>query len=419
MNKDTVIEVEGLSKKFARSVKASMLYGIKDISKNLLGISSGSEKLRKGEFWALDDISFSVKKGETLGIIGLNGSGKSTMLKLLNGIFMPDKGKISIRGKVSALIEVGAGFHPLLTGRENIYVNAAILGMTKKATDEKINDIIEFADIGDFIDSPVKHYSSGMFVRLGFAAAIHCDPDILLVDEILSVGDISFRNKSLRFMDAFRKKANAVIFVSHNMEQIRVLCDRVIILNKGKLVFNGPTPEGCVKYNEISHELRKTAMGKEFAASGARFRESSGEDVLFDDIGFINHMGEKTNEVGMNEPLVIRCCFSVKENIAGLYFSVGIVNEENKNCIWVMSNDNNKAAFTNLNAGKYMLEVSIPEHHLMPNVYYLNIGIRNSGSGETYEKVFSDSVLRITSDGLTMPRGIINVNERWELKALN
>ena len=192
MNDGVDIKVDHVSKKYCKSLKRSMSYGIWDIARNTLGLSSRSSRLRKDEFWAVDDVSFEVSRGETVGIIGPNGSGKTTLLKMLNGIFWPDKGKITVKGKVGALIAVGAGFHPALTGRENIYVNAAILGMTKKEVEERFDNILKFADIGDFLDTPVKYYSSGMYVRLGFAVAAHCDPDILLVDEVLAVGDAGF-----------------------------------------------------------------------------------------------------------------------------------------------------------------------------------------------------------------------------------
>jgi lipopolysaccharide transport system ATP-binding protein len=229
---DTVIKVENVSKKFTKSYKRLILYGGVDILKDFLGLKTRSEKLRKGEFWALNNISFELKKGETLGIIGINGSGKTTLLKLINGIFMPDKGRISVKGRVGALISVGAGFHPMLTGRENIYVNGQILGMTKKEIDKKFDQIVEFADIGDFIDAPVKHYSSGMHVRLGFSIAVHCEPEILLIDEILSVGDITFQKKASEKIDQIRKNTTT-IFVSHSMRNVVRLCDRVILLNKG------------------------------------------------------------------------------------------------------------------------------------------------------------------------------------------
>lgn len=252
------VRVEGVSKKYCKSLKRSMLYGVKDIARNTFGLSSHSDKLRKNEFWALDDISFEVKKGETLGIIGPNGSGKTTLLKLLNGIFWPDKGKISIKGKVGALIEVGAGFHPLLTGRENIYINAAILGMTKEEVDKKFDEIVEFADIGDFLDVSVKHYSSGMFVRLGFAVAVHCEPDILLVDEVLAVGDSSFRKKSSERMKYFIKNDNkSIVIVTHNMQTVEALADKVILLDHGKNLISGKANDVIAQYELLMRSPEK------------------------------------------------------------------------------------------------------------------------------------------------------------------
>src|SRR3990172_5897393 len=198
MEGDILVSAQHISKKFCRYLRKSMTYGIQDISRNFFRMSTKSEQLRKDEFWAVDDVSFELKRGEALGLIGPNGCGKSTLLKMLNGIFWPDKGKITMKGKVGGLIEVGAGFHPLLTGRENVYINGAILGMSRKEIDDKFDDIVEFADIEDFIDAPVKSYSSGMFVRLGFAVAAHCEPDVLLVDEVLAVGDVNFQNRCLR-----------------------------------------------------------------------------------------------------------------------------------------------------------------------------------------------------------------------------
>ena len=258
MDKETVINVEHVSKKYCKSLKRSMLYGGIDISRNMFKFSSRSDRLRKDEFWALNDISFEVKKGETLGIIGPNGSGKTTLLKLLNGIFWPDKGKITIKGKVGALIELGAGFHPLLTGRENIYINAAILGMTKKEVDEKFDEIIEFAEIGDFIDTPVKFYSSGMFVRLGFAVAVYCEPDILLIDEVLAVGDIQFQIKCFRKIGYFKEMGKTIIIVTHDMGVIQRHTERVILLSRGSIY--------CV-------DAPKNAVNKYLALASAGYEE--------------------------------------------------------------------------------------------------------------------------------------------------
>ncbi len=245
---DIAIRVDYVSKKYCKSLKRSMLYGMKDIGKNILGMSSHSENLRKDEFWALNDVSFEAKKGETLGIIGPNGSGKTTLLKLLNGIFWPDKGKITVNGKMGALIQVGAGFHPLLTGRENVYLNAAILGMTKEEVDEKFDSIVEFADIGDFIDAPVKFYSSGMFVKLGFAVAVHCELDILLVDEVLAVGDIAFQARCFNKISELMDAGTTIVLISHSLHRIRQYCKKTLFINNGKTIFLGETAEACKQY---------------------------------------------------------------------------------------------------------------------------------------------------------------------------
>lgn len=228
-----------------------MLYGIYDISADFFGISTQTDRLRAGEFWAIDDVSFDLKRGEMFGIIGPNGSGKSTILKLLNGIYMPDKGIIEIRGRVGALIEIGAGFHPMLTGRENIYINGAILGMSKREIDAKYDQIVEFSDIGDFINAPVKHYSSGMYVRLGFSIAVHCEPEILLVDEVLAVGDANFYNKCTNKIIEIQNRGTTIVLVSHNMWLIQTMCERVLLLNKGK-VLKISDAFGCIQeYSNI------------------------------------------------------------------------------------------------------------------------------------------------------------------------
>jgi lipopolysaccharide transport system ATP-binding protein len=252
---DLAIRVDHISKKFCRNLRKSMRYGMHDIGRNLLRMGTKPDKLRKDEFWAVDGVSFEVHRGETLGIIGPNGSGKSTILKMLNGIFMPDRGRIEINGRVGALIEVGAGFHPMLTGRENIYVNAAILGMTKEEVDEKFDDIIEFADIGDFIDTPVKHYSSGMYVRLGFAVAVHCEPDVLLVDEVLAVGDVGFRAKCYNKIAELMKNC-AVVIVSHSLPIIGRMCTKCLVLNNSHSIFQGATGEAIQQYSSLFEEQK-------------------------------------------------------------------------------------------------------------------------------------------------------------------
>lgn len=233
MNTKHIISFTDVSKKFCRILKKQMWYGTRDIIKNIVNIPQDSNRLKKDEFWAVKNVSFNVLRGEALGFIGHNGSGKSTILKMINGIFMPDIGEIKIAGRVGALIEVGAGFHPYLTGRENIYLNGAILGMKKKEIDEKFDEIVDFSEISQFLDMPVKNYSSGMYVRLGFSVAAHLRTDILLIDEILAVGDMDFQQKCIEKITNLKKSGTTIIFVSHNTDNLLKICDRCLFIEKG------------------------------------------------------------------------------------------------------------------------------------------------------------------------------------------
>lgn len=216
------------------------------------------EELHNETFTALDNVSFEVKRGETLGIIGANGAGKSTLLKIISRITSPSRGIITIDGKVASLLEVGTGFHPELTGRENIYLNGSILGMSRKEIDSKIDSIIEFSECEKFIDTPVKRYSSGMYVRLAFAVSSHLEADILIMDEVLAVGDVKFQHKCINKMrEIAAQEHRTILYVSHNMESVRRLCNRCVILDHGRLVYDGDTNEACKRY--FGNESKKTA----------------------------------------------------------------------------------------------------------------------------------------------------------------
>jgi lipopolysaccharide transport system ATP-binding protein len=249
---DPIIKVEGLYKKFCRSLKRSMYYGTLDMTRDMFGFPRTADILRKTEFWALQDINLELRQGETLGLIGQNGCGKTTLLRLLNGIFPPDQGKITISGRIGALIAVGAGFHPHMTGRENIFLNGAILGISRGDIKQKFAEIVEFAELGEFIDAPVATYSSGMAVRLGFAIAIHAQIGILLVDEILAVGDAGFQLKCYKKIGELRKEGIGTVLVSHNMHLISIYSDKVVVLDSGKIKFFGYSNEGISIYNSIS-----------------------------------------------------------------------------------------------------------------------------------------------------------------------
>ncbi|AYN02631.1 ABC transporter ATP-binding protein [Chryseobacterium sp. 3008163] len=235
--KEILVSVQNVSKKFSMDLRSSLKYGALDIIKSTLGIKINKD-LRPKEFWAVKDISFKLRRGECIGLIGHNGAGKSTLLKILNGLYAPDKGQIVMKGKIGALIELGAGFNPILTGRENIYNNASILGFTRKEIEDKLDSIVEFSEIGEFIDMPIQNYSSGMKVRLGFAIAAHLEPDILIIDEVLAVGDLGFVLKCFKKIDELLPNT-ALIFVSHSMPMISRICNEIILMDHGAVTYQG------------------------------------------------------------------------------------------------------------------------------------------------------------------------------------
>lgn len=249
MEKNTLIEVCNVSKKFCKTLGTTMKYGIVDVCQAVLAIKT-KRQLRPQEFWALKDISFSLNRGEILGIIGPNGSGKSTLLKLLSGVFTPDDGEIKVRGRVGALLAAGVGFHPMLTGRENIYINGSILGMSRQEIDNKFDEIVNFAEIKDFLDTPVKNYSSGMYVRLGFSIAIYSQPETMVVDEILSVGDLEFQERSLSKMRQIADEDRAVIFISHNMQTMLSFTKKAIYIKHGHIISIGKTKDIIEQYKK-------------------------------------------------------------------------------------------------------------------------------------------------------------------------
>lgn len=249
---EILIEVNKVSKKFCKDLKRSLWYGAKELAADFMGIAQDKSALRKDEFWAVKDISFQLRRGECLGLIGHNGAGKSTLLKMLNGLIRPDEGEIRMRGRIGALIELGAGFNPVLTGRENVYINGQILGFSKKEIDQKFEAIVDFAEIGDFLDSPVQNYSSGMKVRLGFAVAAQMEPDILIVDEVLAVGDVGFRMKCYDIILKMKEKGTAIILVTHSMLDLQRVSNTIILLNKGEINLKTTDLSTAISQYEIS-----------------------------------------------------------------------------------------------------------------------------------------------------------------------
>lgn len=395
---DVMINVENVSKKYCKSLKRSMLYGISDIGKNIIGLSSRSFKLRKDEFWGVNGVSFKLKKGETLGVIGRNGSGKSTLLKMLNGIFWPDKGKITIRGKVGALIEVGAGFHPMLTGKENIFLNGAILGMNKKEIIEKFDRIVEFAEIGEFINTPVKYYSSGMFVRLGFSIAVHSEPDILLVDEVLSVGDLNFQAKSKKKIIDLLEKGVSIVLVSHNLNLISNLCKRTLLLSKKRKYVIGDTIKVIDQYRES------------ILSEGGKEKKYGTGEISIEDIKILNEDLSEAREFGTDDKMVIRIYFYAKEVVSDPIFTVGIFDLEGTQITGIRSDvDNIK---TGEFSGKGTVDLILDKLSLLPGIYSVSSNIYEKRALSFYSRVINMAQFKVS--GGKRVYGYVEIPHRWE-----
>lgn len=347
-----------------------MLYGMQDIARTMIGILPKTDELRSGEFWANDDISFELRRGECLGLIGPNGSGKSTLLKILNGIISPDKGRVEIRGRVGALIEIGAGFHPMLTGKENIYINGSILGFSKKEIDNKFDEIVDFAELADFIDTPVKHYSSGMYVRLGFAIAAQMEPDLLLIDEVLAVGDVGFRAKCFNAIYNIMQKS-AVILVSHGMPQIARVCSDIMVINHGKSVFQGKdVPKGIEIYYSHFESEKSMVIGGDKAKIHEVTLESDG--VM--DIERISYLDE----------LIIHIRATIDSDIEYPNIHVNFLSQELQLITHCSSHFNE---FEIYNSGQEIsVALDFGKINLNPGVYFVEVAITRSGHGEVLVK---------------------------------
>jgi ABC-2 type transport system ATP-binding protein len=252
-------------------------------------------RTRAEEFWALQEVSFDVQDGETVGLIGANGSGKTTLLKIIGGILRPTAGRVSTRGRIAALLELGAGFHPELTGRENVYLNASILGLSKKETDRRFDDIVGFAELAPFIDNQVKHYSSGMFVRLGFAVAVHVDPEILLVDEVLAVGDEAFQRKCIARVRRFQEEGRTIVLVTHAVERVRELCDRAVMLDRGRIRAAGDV-------RDVLREFTVVVLKEQVPF----VREEASRDIEILGVAILNTEGRPVSQALPGKPLSIQ-----------------------------------------------------------------------------------------------------------------
>jgi lipopolysaccharide transport system ATP-binding protein len=350
--------------------------GKDDPYEKITGLNNRDEADSNEYVWALQDINFSVKQGEVLGIIGRNGAGKSTLLKILSKVTSPTKGNIKVKGRIASLLEVGTGFHPELTGRENIFLNGAILGMTKAEIRSKFDEIVAFSGVEKYIDTPVKRYSSGMYVRLAFAVAAHLEPEILIVDEVLAVGDAEFQKKCLGKMKDVSGEGRTVLFVSHNMAAVKSLCTRGIMLENGKIITSGSTDK-----------IVKSYFGGDRESFNYRVLNYQKNSFLLNSVGVRNSDKGFDDEIIRDKEITLEFVFSLTENIDGLYFNVKIKDEEGK---YIITTASNNSVFIDQDTKK--INMNIPSGFFNEGNYNIELlVIQKKETG--YELFFQDSDL--------------------------
>jgi len=412
-----LVVCRGLSKRFCRDLKRSLWYGVKDIAAESVGRRSGAGQLRRDEFWALDDVDFTVRRGEMLGLIGENGSGKSTLLKLLNGLMKPDAGSLTLRGEVQALIELGAGFNPILSGRENVRINASVLGLRKAQIDQVLPSIVEFAGLEEFIDAPVQNYSSGMKARLGFSVVSQLDPDVLLIDEVLAVGDTAFQEKCMRRMDALRNSDKAIVFVTHSLYQVEALCDSALWLEHGTVREYGKAGEVVRAYlDEQEKQAMKDSLeegvayeGRGTAATRAFFdvRDDAGSEetpdpqtehaMLIEGVELLDADGEPRTELPFLSDCTIRiryrCSRPVHQPLFNLRFYLGNVGILEAS----MLIDGPGPSEAN---GPGVVECVLPRLPLTPKLYDIKLFVRSGEGIANLIEMRTVARLRVTDEGL-------------------
>lgn len=414
-SQDTVLSINHVSKKFCRDFKRSLFYGIKDISSELLGLRAGNNnELRAQEFWAVKDVSFTLKKGEAVALIGRNGSGKSTLLRMISGLVKPDTGSIVIRGQVAPLIALGAGFDPVLTGRENIYANMSILGLSKHQIDQRFDDVVAFSEIESAIDAPVQSYSSGMAARLGFACAVYTEPDILVIDEVLSVGDVQFQDKCFRRLKELRQKGVSFILVSHNSNSIRAICESAVYLSHGVVQAIGETTEVMKQYEADVLNLTPNAETLEELILPEKSKEDSlGVDIV--GVSFRDASGNKLKKLrsGSFASLLVTCV--AHRPVEDLYFAISIEAKASGNDRILFMNNFIDKVKLKLSPGRNFIEMEMPYVGLLPGAYYVDIKI---GDGPIdYVDCLQGFDFNVESDG-SLYKCRFNQSRSWKSSAL-
>lgn len=379
-----VITLTDISKRFVVRKDTS-------IKERIVTLGRAGRRHRQN-FWALSDVSLDIRAGNTIGLIGHNGSGKSTLLKVIGGIIQPTSGEVRQRGRVAALIELGAGFHPDLTGRENVYLNASVLGLSREETRASFDDILDFSGVGDFIDTQVKFYSSGMFVRLAFAIAVHTDPDILLVDEVLAVGDEQFQRKCLDKIKEFQREGRTIIIVSHALDQIEELCDRVILMDKGRVAFDGLAETAVERFRELLEE----SSGKVANRPDRVLRAAEIESVEI-----LDGAGHRVGELSPGDQMTLR--FRVRAQRALAEWALGFSFDTASGALALASNSTMLGAnLPALAAGELItLDVDVSDARLNPGAYWVNANLHGVSESTSHSVMqAAELTVRGESDSL-------------------
>jgi lipopolysaccharide transport system ATP-binding protein len=394
---DTAIKIENLSKRYlvghlssARDRSSTFRDVIareaRNFARKAVDVFRGRQIVQGDEiedFWALRNVSFEVKRGEAIGIIGRNGAGKSTLLKILSRITDPTEGRVTLNGRVASLLEVGTGFHPELTGRENIFLNGAILGMTRPEIRKKFDDIVAFAEVERFLDTPVKRYSSGMYVRLAFAVAAHLEPEILIVDEVLAVGDAEFQKKCLGKMGDVSRQGRTVLFVSHNLDAIRNLCGNAVVLEGGKLVFRGTAEDAVDQYLSSGVNL----------SGEVTFPPSTDKLAFFRKVQVLNHSGETSASIDVRRGFSLEFTYEVREPIKNLEVAFRVLMNDGRPVFTSMISETLPEILGQSQQGVRKATATIPGNFLFPGSYFITIALHES-AGRIFDR--QDATLKIT-----------------------
>lgn len=391
---DIAIQVEGVGKRFrlrspgGRTLKSMVMDMIH---------APGSER----DLWALKDVNFTVERGTTLGLIGANGAGKSTLLSVLAGTMIPTEGKIRTTGVISSLLELGAGFHPDLTGRENVFLAGAIMGLTREQMIRRFDSILNFADIGTFIDQPVKHYSSGMYVRLGFAVAVEVDPDILLIDEVLAVGDASFQRKCLRRMADFREQKKTMLIISHDLATIQSVSDKILFLDHGRVLGHGDPGQVVGQYETFGRNQ----------ASAERSREWGTRDVILTGAEFSDEAGNATTKFKWGGFLTVRLSYEVKNPVGASIFGFGISDEAGR----LVHGSNTEIASVTIPglSGCGQVVLKLPRLNLARGTYFFSFSVHSADHKVNYHRM--DNAYAIGVESEKNFEGICHMPSEWSI----